>query len=230
MNPRKPNDFPIARGVSPPPRPYHRRPVPLRRRRSRGATDTVIENRSVIIFRPAVRRRRWIIEAAAVVALAGLCMAAGWWLFHDRGEVNRKSVVIAREGEVDAPAVSAKQEPRASRAAGRRRETQQAIARRRPPRKPDRETRRSIISADRSRRPAYDSDLPERHPPHPASQMRPSATATATNSRAASTCGRCGRSKKAATLARRSTASSRRRARCGRASRAAKCRRARPQS
>jgi hypothetical protein len=77
---RKPTDYPIARGVSPPPRPYPRRPVPVARR-----PDTVVEARLPPIVRPPVLRRRWpivIVQMAALSILAGICMAAGRWVFH----------------------------------------------------------------------------------------------------------------------------------------------------
>ncbi|HEX4589165.1 MAG TPA: hypothetical protein VH120_04510, partial [Gemmataceae bacterium] len=94
MNPRQPTDFPIARGVSPPPRQIHRRPPPRR-------ADTVVERpliRPVIVRKPAVGRRKPIlaVEIGVVVVLSGFCMAAGWWLFHDHGSPTRP--VAVREG------------------------------------------------------------------------------------------------------------------------------------
>jgi hypothetical protein len=89
-----PTDFPVARGVSPPPKPVRRAavPPPLPRTAARPAIapefafdDT---NGRVVVRRPLRASRKsdrgWTlgIEIAAVVVLAGFCMAAGWWLFH----------------------------------------------------------------------------------------------------------------------------------------------------
>jgi mono/diheme cytochrome c family protein len=114
---RKPTDFPIARGVSPPPRPI-RRPAaaapskaPLRR------ANTIVEPQftlaraadRVIVRRPKAAKRWSVIalQAGAVVFLAGLCMAAGWWFVH-RGEnvvAPRPSAPVIAKAEWTKPAI-----------------------------------------------------------------------------------------------------------------------------
>ncbi|HEY1376591.1 MAG TPA: c-type cytochrome domain-containing protein [Gemmataceae bacterium] len=118
MNERKPSprgpqpkkaDFPVARGVAPPPRPVRRAvPPPLPKAPPR-RRDTAVESefafgdgRRVIVRRPARRRpqrhRGLIIalQAVAVVMLAGFCMAAGWWLFHGRTPPPAESPPLAK--------------------------------------------------------------------------------------------------------------------------------------
>ncbi len=92
MSDRKPTDFPIARGVSPPPRPFRRVPsapppiaAPRRaetRRQSQFSLgdDQVVAGAAV----PTRDRATLVIQIAAVVMLAWLCMATGWWIMHGR--------------------------------------------------------------------------------------------------------------------------------------------------
>jgi hypothetical protein len=80
-SPRKP-DYPIARGVSPPPRPFRRT----------GATrqpETVIEAKLVVP--PWLRRKprgsgpMIALQVVAVFGLAAASTAIGWWAFQGRG-------------------------------------------------------------------------------------------------------------------------------------------------
>jgi outer membrane biosynthesis protein TonB len=80
---RNPTDFPIARGVSPPPRPFRRvgspPASPPQTPFTFGGGDRVVVRRPV-----APRRSMLAPQIAAVVMLASFCMAAGWWWMHGR--------------------------------------------------------------------------------------------------------------------------------------------------
>jgi hypothetical protein len=80
---RNPTDFPIARGVSPPPRPFRRVASPPA---SPPQTPFTFGGSDRVVIRPpAVQRRSMLApQIAAVVVLASFCMAAGWWLMHGR--------------------------------------------------------------------------------------------------------------------------------------------------
>jgi len=82
VNPRKP-DYPIARGVSPPPRPFKRQDASRR-------PDTPVERKPILV--PPQRRKKRggglviAVQAVAILALGAGSMALGWWAFHGRTE------------------------------------------------------------------------------------------------------------------------------------------------
>jgi mono/diheme cytochrome c family protein len=77
---RPQRDYPVARGVAPPP--GWRQPPPL----PAAGSPFVFAAEAVPPPPPQARRpsRGWLRQAAGVVLLAGVCMAAGWWLFQGR--------------------------------------------------------------------------------------------------------------------------------------------------
>jgi hypothetical protein len=100
-----PTDFPIARGVSPPPRPFRRVGTPPPPKTAPRRTNTIVEPEFTfgqagerVVVRPmAPRKRRWTValQAGAVVLLAGFCMAAGWWGVHRNDRATPTSVTAA---------------------------------------------------------------------------------------------------------------------------------------
>jgi hypothetical protein len=100
---RHSTDFPIARGVSPPPRPFRRvlsvpPPAAVEARFAPRKDDRTI-------VRPPVRKSRrfaWVLESALVALLAGYCMAAGWWLMHGRGATDQPPLVRSETERVEA--------------------------------------------------------------------------------------------------------------------------------
>jgi hypothetical protein len=116
---RQLTDFPIARGVSPPPRPFRRvgspPPTPPPRRTHTAAEGQFAFNKNgPVVVRPPIpkpRRAVWALQIAGVVVLAGFCMAAGWWLMHGRDTpspasfANAEPVTVAAVTPI-APAVA----------------------------------------------------------------------------------------------------------------------------
>ena len=77
---RPQRDYPVAQGVAPPP--GWRQPPPL------PAVDSPFAFATEAVPPPLPQARRpsrgWLRQVAVVVALSGVCMAAGWWLFQGR--------------------------------------------------------------------------------------------------------------------------------------------------
>jgi hypothetical protein len=90
--PAGPTDFPIARGVSPPPKPFRRVGAAPPPKITPHRTATIVESQftfgqvkeRVVVSRPIARKSSRIValQVGAVVLLAGFCMAAGWWGVH----------------------------------------------------------------------------------------------------------------------------------------------------
>jgi hypothetical protein len=95
VNPRKP-DYPIARGVSPPPRPFKRQAVA-------SPPATIVEPRP--IFPPVPRRKKRgsglmiAVQAVAIMGLAAGSMALGWWAFHGRAEPPKPQLARAEKAQ-----------------------------------------------------------------------------------------------------------------------------------